>query len=122
MDQKHAMLYPDTSDMPQDQRSSAAAAMGLPVEAPPSYDMATREPMTQPGIGWSPSAPATAPSTSNYNPSNVPVIAEQPRYPPQPNPTLYPPVQTYGIQQPLQPQQHETATITGELECQLVSK
>ncbi|XP_075168667.1 lipopolysaccharide-induced tumor necrosis factor-alpha factor homolog [Haematobia irritans] len=59
MDQKHAMLYPDATVMPNEQRSSAAAAIGLPVEAPPSYDVATRAPMPsvmQQNIGWSPNA------------------------------------------------------------------
>lgn len=40
MDRKHAMLYPDSSTIPVDERRSASASIGLPTEAPPSYDIA----------------------------------------------------------------------------------
>ncbi|KAL9921146.1 uncharacterized protein ACN427_002309 isoform 2-T2 [Glossina fuscipes fuscipes] len=40
MDRKHAMLYPDSSTIPVDERRSASASIGLPTEAPPSYDVA----------------------------------------------------------------------------------
>ncbi|XP_005186934.1 lipopolysaccharide-induced tumor necrosis factor-alpha factor homolog [Musca domestica] len=83
MDQKHAMLYPDPNSMPTDQRTSAAAAIGLPIEAPPSYDVAVGEhqPQTsQQNIGWSsPQAPygnPTAPAMSSH------AAGEQIIYPP----------------------------------------
>uniref|UniRef100_A0A1I8P1H1 LITAF domain-containing protein n=1 Tax=Stomoxys calcitrans TaxID=35570 RepID=A0A1I8P1H1_STOCA len=89
MDQKHAMLYPDPSAMPNDQRSSAAAAIGLPIEAPPSYDMATRAPMPQApqsNIGWATNGPpiSNAPSSSSSRYTdypNHPHNIDQPRYP-----------------------------------------
>lgn len=98
MDQKHAMLYPDPNSIPSDQRSSAAAAIGLPVEAPPSYDVAITSPAPAPNVGWMASAP---PASTNYNqihqhPHNVPVVVEQPRYPQAiPNQPTVPPRQSH---------------------------
>lgn len=40
MDRKHAMLYPDSSNIPVEERRSASVSIGLPTEAPPSYDVA----------------------------------------------------------------------------------
>ena len=80
MEQKHAMLYPDTTTIPTDQRSSAAAAIGLPLEPPPTYDVATAP------MGWCPSATDTNyPTSSHYSPQlnhqHLPVIVEQPNFP-----------------------------------------
>lgn len=88
MDQKHAMLYPDTSTIPAEQRSSAAAAIGLPVEPPPTYDAAVKEPSssTTP-LGWTTNTPDIHyPSTSTHysphvNHQHLPVITEQTNFP-----------------------------------------
>ncbi|XP_061395979.1 lipopolysaccharide-induced tumor necrosis factor-alpha factor homolog [Musca vetustissima] len=90
MDQKHAMLYPDPNAMSTDQRTSAAAAMGLPVEAPPSYDVAVGEQQPQPSqqnIGWAPQAPQpaygnpSAPSVDHISYPPTQVITNQPTVP-----------------------------------------
>ncbi|KAM7343300.1 uncharacterized protein ACRADG_010387 [Cochliomyia hominivorax] len=82
MEQKHAMLYPDPNAISPDQRSSAAAAMGLPVEPPPTYDVATQETSTTAPLGWSANTPDIHyPTTSHYSPHmnhhHLPVITEQ---------------------------------------------
>ncbi|XP_067632211.1 lipopolysaccharide-induced tumor necrosis factor-alpha factor homolog [Eurosta solidaginis] len=69
MDQKRAMLYPDIDPAhnaaTRDQRISASAALGLPTEAPPSYDFAIASTSTP--------MPATTPTSSgstNYQEKN----------------------------------------------------
>lgn len=86
MDQKHAMLYPDASAMPVDQRSSAAAAIGLPVEPPPTYDAATREATPAAHLGWqSHASDINYPTSSHYSPNmnhqQLPIIVEQANIP-----------------------------------------
>lgn len=90
MDQKHAMLYPDPNAVPAaEQRSSAAAAIGLPMEAPPSYDIAmgagssststyahTSAQVSHGPMGWSSNVPAQAAMATNQH---FPVIVEQPK-------------------------------------------
>ncbi|XP_037954885.1 lipopolysaccharide-induced tumor necrosis factor-alpha factor homolog [Teleopsis dalmanni] len=48
MEEKHDMLYPPiesgANSMPHEQRITASASIGLPIEAPPSYDMAISSP------------------------------------------------------------------------------
>ncbi|XP_017479569.1 PREDICTED: lipopolysaccharide-induced tumor necrosis factor-alpha factor homolog [Rhagoletis zephyria] len=105
MDQKRAMLYPDIDPAhnaaTHGHRISASAAMGLPAEAPPSYDFAiasTSTPTPTPtvsntkggagsgALGWTPSAPAVttpepqAPSSQPlpHDGQTRPVIVVQP--------------------------------------------
>ncbi|XP_073844558.1 lipopolysaccharide-induced tumor necrosis factor-alpha factor [Musca autumnalis] len=85
MDQKHAMLYPDPNAMPTDQRTSAAASIGLPIEAPPSYDVAVGEQpqSSNQKIGWS--SPATVPyanPTAPVMPPQHSSMGDQVVYPP----------------------------------------
>ncbi|XP_014098027.3 lipopolysaccharide-induced tumor necrosis factor-alpha factor homolog [Bactrocera oleae] len=104
MDQKRAMLYPDIDPAThnaatRDHRISASAAMGLPTEAPPSYDMAIASTSTSSGptsnggsgagndlvddgatapLGWQPSAPSPATTPVKQPPAPVPPL-RQPR-------------------------------------------
>ncbi|XP_065368652.1 lipopolysaccharide-induced tumor necrosis factor-alpha factor homolog [Calliphora vicina] len=122
MDQKHAMLYPDPNSMPNDQRSSAAAAMGLPVEPPPTYDVATRDGSPSAPIGWTPNATdINYPTSSHYSPHinhhQLPVIVEQANFPlptnqqQQPQPPLTQQQQTDGVPITIQP----SANLTSQL-------
>ncbi|XP_011178855.1 lipopolysaccharide-induced tumor necrosis factor-alpha factor homolog [Zeugodacus cucurbitae] len=113
MDQKRAMLYPDIDPAAhhaatRDHRISASAAMGLPTEAPPSYDMAIASTSTPNGphsnsgnssgpsgvigdgaaassLDWHPSAPPTATTPVTQPQAPVPPH-RQPRTAPQQTP------------------------------------
>lgn len=101
MDQKHAMLYPDIDPAAhnaatRDHRISASVAMGLPTEAPPSYDMAIASTSTPSAptsnggsgaangdgaaalLGWQPTAPPSTTTTVTQPQAPIPPL-RQPR-------------------------------------------
>ncbi|XP_053963458.1 lipopolysaccharide-induced tumor necrosis factor-alpha factor homolog [Anastrepha ludens] len=128
MDQKRAMLYPDIDPAhtaaTHDHRISASAAMGLPAEAPPSYDMAIASPTpiaagskTQSKsegvggapLGWAPSAPAVVTTPEPQAPSPPPRqshTAQAPQHDSQTRPVI--------VVQPLPQQQQQTPAMRVE--------
>ncbi|XP_023304686.2 lipopolysaccharide-induced tumor necrosis factor-alpha factor homolog [Lucilia cuprina] len=105
MDQKHAMLYSDTGNISVDQHSSSAAAIGLPIEPPPTYDAATREATPSAPLGWTTNTPDIHyPTSLQYSPHinhhHLPVIVEQSNFPL--------PVNQQQPQPPLTQQQQQT--------------